>query len=110
MCYPAFTEASLCFFVFLCLGGLIYDVNSDTQDLMLSSFELFFFINRFGQRTIQGILKDGWNALMRYYLNNFIDGTKQVCMSFLFRPIGLQTSVMEFFAATAGLTLTNLAE
>ncbi|GER37048.1 phosphoinositide phosphatase family protein [Striga asiatica] len=35
---------------------------------------------RFGQRTIQGILKDGWNALMRYYLNNFCDGTKQVPM------------------------------
>ncbi|KAI3519099.1 hypothetical protein L1887_08124 [Cichorium endivia] len=32
---------------------------------------------RFGKRTTQGILKDGWNALMRYYLNNFVDGTKQ---------------------------------
>ncbi|XP_024992854.1 phosphoinositide phosphatase SAC6 [Cynara cardunculus var. scolymus] len=32
---------------------------------------------RFGKRTLQGILKDGWNALMRYYLNNFVDGTKQ---------------------------------
>lgn len=32
---------------------------------------------RCGQRTVQGILKDGFNALMRYYLNNFADGTKQ---------------------------------
>ncbi|XP_022751537.1 phosphoinositide phosphatase SAC6-like [Durio zibethinus] len=32
---------------------------------------------RFGQRTVQGILKDGCNALVRYYLNNFSDGTKQ---------------------------------
>ncbi|KAI3704474.1 hypothetical protein L1987_74695 [Smallanthus sonchifolius] len=32
---------------------------------------------RFGKRTLQGILKDGWNALTRYYLNNFVDGTKQ---------------------------------
>ncbi|XP_038882829.1 phosphoinositide phosphatase SAC7 [Benincasa hispida] len=32
---------------------------------------------RYGQRTIQGIMKDGWNALLRYYLNNFADGTKQ---------------------------------
>ncbi|KAL2499190.1 Phosphoinositide phosphatase SAC6 [Abeliophyllum distichum] len=32
---------------------------------------------RCGKRTIQGILNDGWNALMRYYLNNFRDGTKQ---------------------------------
>ncbi|KAL1540696.1 Fimbrin, actin-bundling protein [Salvia divinorum] len=32
---------------------------------------------RCGQRTIQGILNDGFNAVMRYYLNNFVDGTKQ---------------------------------
>ncbi|KAL9251655.1 Phosphoinositide phosphatase SAC6-like protein [Drosera capensis] len=32
---------------------------------------------RLGQRTVQGILKDGWNALARYYLNNFVDGSKQ---------------------------------
>ncbi|KAL9247594.1 hypothetical protein vseg_021011 [Gypsophila vaccaria] len=32
---------------------------------------------RYGQRTIEGILKDGWNALARYYLNNFRDGTRQ---------------------------------
>lgn len=37
-----------------------------------------FVIYRFGQRTIEGIFKDGWNALARYYLNNFRDGTKQV--------------------------------
>ncbi|KAI3462314.1 hypothetical protein Pfo_018977 [Paulownia fortunei] len=38
---------------------------------------------RCGQRTIQGILKDGWNALMRYYLNNFCDGTKQDAIDLL---------------------------
>ncbi|KAL1217083.1 Phosphoinositide phosphatase SAC6 [Cardamine amara subsp. amara] len=32
---------------------------------------------RYGQRTVLGVLKDGWNALARYYLNNFADGTKQ---------------------------------
>ncbi|KAL3376137.1 hypothetical protein AABB24_002865 [Solanum stoloniferum] len=32
---------------------------------------------RFGKRTVQGIVNDGRNALMRYYLNNFVDGTKQ---------------------------------
>ncbi|XP_044470799.1 phosphoinositide phosphatase SAC6-like [Mangifera indica] len=32
---------------------------------------------RFGQRTVQGIAKDGWNALARYYFNNFCDGTRQ---------------------------------
>ncbi|KAG2278019.1 hypothetical protein Bca52824_060574 [Brassica carinata] len=32
---------------------------------------------RYGRRTVQGVLNDGWNALARYYLNNFADGTKQ---------------------------------
>ncbi|XP_019175528.1 PREDICTED: phosphoinositide phosphatase SAC7-like isoform X1 [Ipomoea nil] len=32
---------------------------------------------RYGKRTVEGILNDGCNALMRYYLNNFCDGTKQ---------------------------------
>ncbi|KAI3668882.1 hypothetical protein L6452_40099 [Arctium lappa] len=38
---------------------------------------------RYGKRTSQGILKDGWNALMRYYLNNFVDGTKQDAIDLL---------------------------
>ncbi|TKY58358.1 Phosphoinositide phosphatase SAC7 [Spatholobus suberectus] len=38
---------------------------------------------RFGHRTIQGILNDGWNALLRYYLNNFCDGTKQDAIDLL---------------------------
>ncbi|KGN48996.1 phosphoinositide phosphatase SAC7 isoform X2 [Cucumis sativus] len=38
---------------------------------------------RYGQRTIQGIMKDGWNALLRYYLNNFVDGTKQDAIDLL---------------------------
>ncbi|KAA0025607.1 phosphoinositide phosphatase SAC7-like [Cucumis melo var. makuwa] len=38
---------------------------------------------RYGQRTIQGIMKDGWNALQRYYLNNFVDGTKQDAIDLL---------------------------
>ncbi|XAR58045.1 Phosphatidylinositol-3,4-bisphosphate 4-phosphatase [Bertholletia excelsa] len=38
---------------------------------------------RYGQRTVQGILQDGYNALMRYYLNNFCDGTKQDAMDLL---------------------------
>uniref|UniRef100_A0A7N0UIM5 SAC domain-containing protein n=1 Tax=Kalanchoe fedtschenkoi TaxID=63787 RepID=A0A7N0UIM5_KALFE len=38
---------------------------------------------RYGQRTIQGILNDGFNALARYYLNNFSDGTKQDAIDLL---------------------------
>lgn len=38
---------------------------------------------RCGRRTVQGILKDGCNALVRYYLNNFSDGTKQDAIDLL---------------------------
>ncbi|KAJ0040725.1 hypothetical protein Pint_28700 [Pistacia integerrima] len=38
---------------------------------------------RCGKRTMQGIVKDGWNALSRYYLNNFCDGTKQDAIDLL---------------------------
>lgn len=38
---------------------------------------------RCGQRTMQGILNDGWNSLARYYLNNFCDGTKQDAIDLL---------------------------
>ncbi|CAA7391252.1 unnamed protein product [Spirodela intermedia] len=38
---------------------------------------------RHGRRTIQGILNDGWNALARYYFNNFADGAKQDAIDLL---------------------------
>ncbi|GMN28738.1 hypothetical protein TIFTF001_002158 [Ficus carica] len=38
---------------------------------------------RFGQRTVRGILNDGRNALVRYYLNNFSDGSKQDAIDLL---------------------------
>lgn len=38
---------------------------------------------RCGQRTAQGIAKDGWNALARYYFNNFSDGTRQDAIDLL---------------------------
>lgn len=38
---------------------------------------------RYGKRTKQGIINDGIYALKRYYLNNFIDGTKQDAIDLL---------------------------
>ncbi|KAL3377792.1 hypothetical protein AABB24_003941 [Solanum stoloniferum] len=38
---------------------------------------------RCGHRTAQGVLADGCNALTRYYLNNFVDGTKQDAVDLL---------------------------
>ncbi|CAN6923437.1 unnamed protein product [Brassica oleracea] len=38
---------------------------------------------RYGHRTTQGVLKDGWSSLVRYYLNNFADGTKQDAIDLL---------------------------
>lgn len=51
-------------------------------DLHYMSSNVLFVSNwlnsRYGHRTAQGVLKDGWSSLVRYYLNNFADGTKQV--------------------------------
>ncbi|GAB4847619.1 GTPase activating protein (GAP) for Rho1p [Ancistrocladus abbreviatus] len=47
---------------------------------------------RCGQRTIQGIIKDGRNALVRYYLNNFVDGTKQDAIDLLHGHFIVSTS------------------
>ncbi|KAM0970121.1 hypothetical protein ACFX14_018218 [Malus domestica] len=38
---------------------------------------------RCGQRTMPGIAKDGVSALLRYYYNNFCDGTKQDAIDLL---------------------------
>ncbi|PRQ47224.1 putative phosphatidylinositol-3,4-bisphosphate 4-phosphatase [Rosa chinensis] len=38
---------------------------------------------RCGQRTMQGMVKDGINSLLRYYYNNFCDGTKQDAIDLL---------------------------
>ncbi|KAL3630161.1 hypothetical protein CASFOL_023145 [Castilleja foliolosa] len=40
------------------------------------------FVRR-GQRTVQGILKDSFTSLLRYYLNNFCDGTRQDAIDLL---------------------------
>ena len=33
---------------------------------------------RTGKRTLRGILNDGWNSTLRFYINNFLDGPRQV--------------------------------
>ena len=33
---------------------------------------------RTGKRTKQGVLKDGWNSVVRYVKNNYMDGPRQV--------------------------------
>ncbi|XP_019099709.1 PREDICTED: phosphoinositide phosphatase SAC7-like [Camelina sativa] len=38
---------------------------------------------RYGHRTAHGVVKDGWSSLVRYYLNNFADGTKQDAIDLL---------------------------
>ncbi|XP_014666143.1 PREDICTED: phosphatidylinositide phosphatase SAC1-like [Priapulus caudatus] len=35
---------------------------------------------RMGKRTFYGLLKDGWNASIRYFINNFADGFRQDAM------------------------------
>ncbi|KAG6541632.1 hypothetical protein Mapa_016897 [Marchantia paleacea] len=35
---------------------------------------------RYGKRTFQGLIQDGFNALARYFYNNFTDGVRQVSL------------------------------
>ena len=39
---------------------------------------MFLMLYRTGQRTKWGLLQDGVNSAIRYVLNNFYDGFKQV--------------------------------
>jgi len=41
-------------------------------------FSKYCACNRTGKRTVLGLLRDGWNSLFRYFLNNFSDGFRQV--------------------------------
>ncbi|CAM6083198.1 unnamed protein product [Calypogeia fissa] len=38
---------------------------------------------RYGKRTFQGLVQDGFNALARYYYNNFTDGIRQDAMDLI---------------------------
>lgn len=40
-------------------------------------FILMILIYRTGKRTNMGLLRDGTNSLMRYFINNFYDGHRQ---------------------------------
>ena len=33
---------------------------------------------RTGKRTLRGIMNDGWNSTLRFYINNFLDSSRQV--------------------------------
>lgn len=38
----------------------------------------YLFITRTGKRSFNGMLKDGYNSAIRYFMNNFYDGFRQV--------------------------------
>ncbi|KAG0593154.1 hypothetical protein M758_1G301500 [Ceratodon purpureus] len=66
---------------------------------------------RFGQRTIRGLLQDGYNSAARYYLNNFRDGIKQDSIDLVAGhyqvtpggPPALQLSLKDSFALPSAL-------
>ena len=37
-----------------------------------------YLVYRTGKRTAKGLMKDGYNSLVRYFYNNFSDGFRQV--------------------------------
>ena len=47
----------------------------EQEALMLNEYHA---CNRTGKRTTLGLLRDGWNSMFRYFLNNFYDGYRQV--------------------------------
>lgn len=77
---------------------------------------------RHGKLTVVGFLRDGFNALARYYLNNFRDGSKQDAIDLIsgdyvvsrYKPSPFQLNGFEAFAyfplasalIVTGLTLT----
>ncbi|KAI3704538.1 hypothetical protein L1987_74761 [Smallanthus sonchifolius] len=61
----------------------------------------------FGKRTVQGILKDAWNVLTLYYLNNFVNGTKQDSIDLLQGLIVLQSFSLALAVITMGFLCTH---
>ena len=53
-----------------------YTRYADLENLL--EFWIEWFCCRTGQRSAMGLLKDGYNSCMRYVLNNFFDGFRQV--------------------------------
>jgi len=49
---------------------------------------------RTGKRTKQGVLKDGWNSVVRYLKNNYRDGSRQV--SYISLSLSLSLSSNEW--------------
>ena len=45
------------------------------QDVVIIAVTVFA---RTGKRTIRGLLQDGYNSAIRYFMNNFYDGFRQV--------------------------------
>jgi hypothetical protein len=51
-------------------------LSSFVHSFLTQCFRIMY--SRYGKRTFQGLVQDGFNALARYYYNNFTDGIKQV--------------------------------
>mmetsp|Transcript_10611 Transcript_10611/g.12222 ORF Transcript_10611/g.12222 Transcript_10611/m.12222 type:complete len:662 (+) Transcript_10611:200-2185(+) len=56
----------------------IWGNNADAMSVLYSGTPaLKTDFTRTGKRTKVGLLKDGWNSVLRFYLNNFCDGRRQ---------------------------------
>lgn len=53
---------------------------------------------RTGKRTFQGLMDDGYNSMMRYYLNNFCDGCKQDAINLLVGDYSISEDVCKKIA------------
>lgn len=56
----------------------VWGNNADAMSLLYSGTgALKTDFTRTGKRTFLGMLNDGWNSTMRYYINNMLDGERQ---------------------------------
>lgn len=68
----------------------IWGNNADSMSMLYSGTgALKTDFTRTGKRTIKGAIKDGYNSIVRYYLNNLEDGKRQVYQILLIEMIDL---------------------
>ena len=56
---------------------------------------------RTGKRTYYGALQDGWNSMIRYYLNNFMDGDRTDAQRYFVGEVGVEELLRSRGAAAA---------
>jgi hypothetical protein len=76
---------SIVFHMFNSAGIVLKAFSSCWFEICVNFLSDYLF--RTGQRSTMGLFRDGYNSLMRYVLNNFFDGFRQVGKMFCLKNI-----------------------